>query len=210
MNILLIVLVIIASVMGSLMAFPQARRIVRTRRIEGVSAVWIGVSIALNSWWLVYGIFASVWAVVPVSVISVGLYSTIAVAFLLSGGKSGLPGILLGLFGLGLVPLPFLLVGGWELAGVAVGLCYGLQLLPAVIEVFRSVKLAGVSGATWVLAALESAIWLVYGMAAGDAGLALAGVSGVVMAGVILVRLAVTGHRPFAVVAVDRRLASTR
>ena len=64
MQLLLNLLVVVATVLGSWMAFPQARRIARTRRVDGVSATWIGVSLALNAWWLTYGLVAGVWAAV--------------------------------------------------------------------------------------------------------------------------------------------------
>lgn len=196
MTVVLNLLVLVASVVGSAMAFPQARRLVRTRCIEGISASWIGVSLALNTWWLTYGIGAGVWAVVPVSAISFLIYATIAVVYVRTTGRSGMSTIAGGYLALGLIPLPFAVVGGWELLGIAIGLCYGLQLLPAVIGVHRTRELAGVSAATWFLAALESVIWFVYGWAARDSALTLAGVVGVAMSSLILVRLAVTGHRP--------------
>jgi uncharacterized protein with PQ loop repeat len=206
MPLLLNLLVIVATVLGSWMAFPQARRIARTRRVEGVSATWIGVSLAINGWWLTYGLVAGVWALVPVSIISLLLYGVMAWFFVLSVGRAAVPGLALGVFGLGMLPLPFLLIGGWELAGVAVGLSYGVQLLPAVVASLRTSVLSGVSSTTWIIAALESMLWLAYGLGVGDVALTLAGLVGVVMASVILVRLAVTGHRPFVVLDPRRRL----
>ena len=148
MSLLLTAIVVVATVLGSWMAFPQARRIARTRRVDGVSAAWIGVSVAINAWWLTYGLAVGVWALVPVSVVSLALYGVMAWFFVASVGRPALPGLAIGLLGLGMVPLPFLIVGGWELAGVAVG---------------------------------------------------------AVMAGVILARLAITGHRPFVVLDPRRR-----
>jgi uncharacterized protein with PQ loop repeat len=206
MNLLLNLLVVVATVLGSWMAFPQARRIARTRRVDGVSATWIGVSLAINGWWLTYGIVADVWALIPVSFVSLLLYGVMAWFFVASVGRAALPGLALGVFGLGMVPLPFLVVGGWELAGVAVGLSYGVQLLPAVIASLRTSMLSGVSSTTWIIAFVEAALWLVYGIGVGDVALTLAGVVGVSMASVILARLAVTGHRPFVVLDPRRRL----
>jgi len=206
MHLLLNFLVVVATVLGSWMAFPQARRIARTRRVEGVSATWIGVSLAINAWWLTYGLVAGVWALVPVSIISLLLYGVMAWFFVLSVGRAAVPGLALGVFGLGMVPLPFLLIGGWELAGVAVGLSYGVQLLPAVVASLRTSALSGVSSTTWIIASLEALLWLAYGLGVGDVALTLAGLVGVVMASVILVRLAVTGHRPFVVLDPRRRL----
>ena len=188
------------------MAFPQARRIARTRRVDGVSSTWIGVSLAINAWWLTYGLVVGVWALVPVSLISLLLYGVMAWFFVRSVGRAAGAGLALGVFGLGMVPLPFLLIGGWELAGVAVGLSYGLQLLPAVVASLRTSALSGVSSTTWIIASLESVLWLAYGLGVGDAALTLAGLVGVLMASVILVRLAITGHRPFVVLDPRRRL----
>ena len=164
------------------------------------------MSLAINGWWLTYGLVAGVWAVVPLSIISLLLYGEMAWFYVASVGRPALPGLALGVFGLGMVPLPFLLVGGWELAGVAVGLSYGVQLLPAVVASLRTSELSGVSSTTWIIALVEAALWLVYGVGVSDIALTLAGLVGVVMASVILARLAVTGHRPFVVLDPRRRL----
>jgi uncharacterized protein with PQ loop repeat len=206
MNLVLNLLVVIATVLGSWMAFPQARRIARTRRVDGVSAVWIGVSLAINAWWLTYGLVVGVWALVPVSIVSLLLYGVMAWFFVGSVGRSALPGLALGFFGLGMAPLPFLVAGGWDLAGVAIGLSYGVQLLPAVVASLRTRVLSGVSSSTWIIALFEAALWLVYGLGVGDTALTLAGAVGAVMASVILTRLAITGHRPFVVLDPRRRI----
>lgn len=206
MNLLLTLVVVVATVLGSWMAFPQARRIARTRRVDGVSPTWIGVSLAINGWWLAYGLVVGVWALVPVSIVSLLLYGVMGWFYVRSVGRSALPGLALGVFGLGMVPLPFLIGGGWGLAGVAVGLSYGVQLLPAVVASLRTSVLSGVSSATWIIAFVEAALWLVYGMGVSDVALTLAGVVGMACAAVILVRLAITGHRPFVVLRPRRRL----
>lgn len=210
MNLVLNLLVVTATVLGSAMAYPQTRRIARTRQVDGVSATWIGVSVALNAWWLAYGLGADVWALVPVSIVSLVLYMTMVVGFVRSVGRSAAGGLIVGAFGLGMIPLPFLVAGGWPLAGAAVGLCYGVQLLPAVVAACRTDALAGVSAATWLIAWLEATIWLVYGVGVGDVALVLAGAVGALMASVIVARLAVTGHRPFAELDLRRRLQAAR
>lgn len=206
MNLFLTLIVIVATVVGSWMAFPQARRIARTRQVDGVSPTWIGVSLAINAWWLTYGLVVGVWALVPISVVSLLLYGVMGWFFVRSVGRPALPGLALGVFGLGMVPLPFLLAGGWDLAGVAVGLSYGVQLMPAVVASLRTSLLSGVSSATWIIAFVEAALWLVYGLGVGDVALTLAGAVGMALASVILARLAVTGHRPFVVLRPRRRL----
>jgi uncharacterized protein with PQ loop repeat len=209
-NIALNSLVVIATILGSWMAFPQARRLARTRRVEGVSATWIGVSLAINGWWLTYGLAAGVWALVPVSAISLVLYATMAVVYLSTVGRIAVAPFAVGFCVLGMIPLPFLVVGGWELAGIAVGLSYGVQLLPAVVAACRTRDLVGVSASTWLIAFVESGLWLVYGIGVSDIALTLAGTVGLAMSSVILARLAVTGHEPFLAVDPRRRLALTR
>jgi uncharacterized protein with PQ loop repeat len=195
MNLVLNAMVFCATVLGSGMAFPQARKIFRTGRVEGVSAAWAGVSAALNAWWLVYGISEGVWAVVPVSALSLALYLIIAVLIVRRAGPSSLTAIVRGGVALGMVPAPFLLVGGWQLAGTVVGLCYGLQLLPAVVEAYRNSDLVGVAAGTWVIALVEAGLWLAYGSVVADPALIAGGASGVAMSALILARLAAVDGR---------------
>ncbi len=204
MDMFLNAIVVAATVLGSWMAFPQARRLLRTRRVDGVSAVWIGVSMAINAWWVVYAVAVGLWTLLPVSALSFVLYTAMAVVYVSTVGPRSLAGLALGAFGLGMVPMPFLVAGGWTLAAVAIGLSYGLQLLPAVVAACRTSLLAGVSGSTWLLAWGEASLWLVYGLGVADLAVGLAGGAGMAMATVILARLAVTGHRPFAVLAQAR------
>ncbi len=196
MNVMLNALVISATVLGSGMALPQARQLARTRRTDGVSPTWVGVSLALNGWWLAYGFAASrLGARAGVGDLDRAL--RVDGRALRPDRRATEPArLLLGAVGLGMIPLPFLVVGGWEIAGLAVGLCYGLQLLPAVVAVLRTRALGGVSAATWLIAWTESMLWLVYGLGVTDPALIVAGTIGVAMSTLILVRLAVTGHRP--------------
>ncbi|MFT4867072.1 MAG: hypothetical protein ACI9CV_001631 [Ilumatobacter sp.] len=200
MNLILNLVVVAASVLGSGMAFPQARRLMKTRSVEGVSPVWIGVSMAINAWWTAYAITTPLWALLPVSSVSFLLYASIAILYVKTVGVRSLGGMATGAFGLGMVPLPFLLAAGWELAGLAIGLCYGLQLAPAVVAAHRTRALDGVSAGTWNMSFVEALLWLVYGLAVADAALIAGGAAGIVMAGAILLRLALTGHQPFAIV----------
>jgi len=217
MNLILNATVVAATLLGSGMALPQARRLFVTRRIEGVSAAWVGVSIALNAWWLAYGITQQVWALVPVSGVSLALYLSIAAMYLRSGGprveRWPSLGRMLGAgFALGALPLVFLAIGGWPVAGVVVGLCYGLQLLPAVVTAYRGADLGGISAGTWVIALAESMLWLAYGFGVTDLALIAGGASGVVMASLILARLHVvrSGDRAVDTGGTVIRVASAR
>ena len=191
-------MIIVANVMGAGMAYPQASKLIRTGRTEGVSGVWAGVSFSMNLWWLAYGLARGLWGLVPVSAVAAVLYAVIIVAYVRRlGPRASLGGLVLGLFGLGLVPLPFLLAGGWVAAGLAIGLCYGMQLVPAVVASCRTRRLHGVAPSTWIMAWVEGVIWLAYGLYAVDAALLAGGTSGAIGSSLILGRLAMTGHQPF-------------
>ncbi len=193
MNIVLNLIVVAASVLGSGMALPQALKLARTQNVEGVSSAWIGVSMAINVWWTIYAIHQSVWALLPVSTVSLVLYIGMGVIYLRSVGRASLPGFALGALVLGMAPLPALLVAGWEAAGLAIGLSYGIQLAPAVFAAFRTRELDGVSPGTWLISWVEAVLWLAYGAMIADLALLAGGTAGVVMATAILSRLAAVG-----------------
>ncbi len=193
------VMIVVANVMGAGMAYPQASKLIRTGNTRGVSGVWAGVSLTMNMWWLAYGLANDLWGLVPVSAIAAVLYAAIVVAYLRSVGRSAAPGVLLGAVVLGMGPAPFLVFGGWTAAGLAIGLCYGMQLVPAVVAACRTRELHGVAPTTWIMAWVEAVIWTAYGWYVMDVALLAGGISGAVMASVILGRLAATGHQPFRV-----------
>ncbi|MEM1333773.1 MAG: hypothetical protein AAGG08_09970, partial [Actinomycetota bacterium] len=188
-------LIVVANVVGAAMALPQAVRLIRTRDASGVSSVWAGVSVAMNVWWLAYGLAERLWGLVPVSIVGVGLYLVIAGTLVRLRGRATV-----GALGAGVLlasgPLPVLLLAGWPAAGVAIGLGYGLQLAPAVVAAHRTRQLAGVSPATWLMAWTESAAWVAYGIAVVDPALLVGGAGGVLLPSLMLLRLALTGHRP--------------
>lgn len=199
-------MIIVANVMGAGMAYPQAAKLIRTGRTDGVSGVWAGVSLSMNVWWLTYGIARDLWVLIPVSGVSVVLYAVIITAYVRRSRTAGtVRSVATGMFVLGMVPLPFLVIGGWSTAGLAIGLCYGMQLAPAVLAACRTRELNGVAPSTWLMAWVEGAVWLAYGLIEFDAALLAGGISGTVGASLILARLALTGHRPFRVP--ERRFA---
>ena len=61
----------------------------------------------------------------PVSAISLVIYASMAAIYIGTVGRPALTPMALGVFGLGMIPLPFLIIGGWPLAAIAVGLSYG-------------------------------------------------------------------------------------
>ncbi len=195
----LVVLIVVANVLGVGMIVPQVVRLARRRSLAGVSLTWIGLSAALNGWWIAYGVGAGRWGVVPVSVGGLALYGCMAaVAARIAGSTIWRPvatGAVLPSAAAG----AGLLAGGWTAAGLVIGLSYGIQFGPAAWSALRSDRLDGVSPTTWAMAWAEAAIWFVYGVDVGDLALLVGGGGGAAMATVILVRLATHGRTPGAI-----------
>ena len=190
MSVVLPILLVVANVMGAGMIVPQVARLHRVRSVDGLSGIWVGVGVAMNNWWSAYGIAESLWGILPVSLTASVLYVVMAIQYLGIVGRVGLRPILVGAVTFGGFPLPFLAFGGWEVAGVAIGLCYAVQFMPAADTSLRSTDLTAISPMTWSMALTEAMIWVVYGLYTGDNALLVGGTGGSLAAGVILVRLA--------------------
>lgn len=189
MSVVLPILVALATVMGAGMIVPQVLRLRRTRVAHGLSGTWVGLSLAMNAWWIAYATAQGLWGLLPVSTGALALYSVIAVQYTRLVGWGGARRMAVGLLGAGVVPAVALVLGGWAATGLAIGLAYAVQFTPAVVAAVRSADLAGISPATWVMAWIEAVIWCTYGAAMGDAALTIGGGGGALMASVILVRL---------------------
>lgn len=188
----LTVVVIAANVLGGAMALPQALKLVRSRRVNGVSAVWAGVSATVNAWWAGYGLGMGDVSIVPVSVVSVMAYLAIAAALVRFGPPTRwrtIAGMVASSAAVGLVPAAALALGGWATAGVVLGALYGVQLSPAVVAVYRAPDVSGVATATWGIAFAEAGLWGVYGTARLDVGLLTLAATGLLMSALVLARL---------------------
>lgn len=189
-SLVLPVLLVVANVTGVGMVVPQVVHLWRSRTLDGVSAVWVGVGVAMNLWWIVYGLAVDLWGVLPVSMGAALLYGAMACLLLSIAGRSVVRPMAAGLVTPALVPLIGLATAGWQGAAMLIGLMYGGQFAPAAWTAVRSSSVAGVSSATWQMAWVEAVIWLFYGATTGDAALLVGGGGGVTMASVILIRLA--------------------
>lgn len=203
--------VIAANVLGGAMALPQAAKLVRSRRVQGISPAWAGISTAVNGWWVAYGIGVGDVGIVPVSAVSVMAYLAIAVCLARYGhSPAGRTASIMvaSAAATTAVPSAILFVGGWAATGIALGGLYAVQLAPAVVAVYRASDVSGVSAATWALALLEAALWGLYGLARLDVGLLTLAATGVSMSTLVLLRLFV--RRPRREAGVGRlRLAAT-
>jgi uncharacterized protein with PQ loop repeat len=193
MSVVIPFLVAVANVMGAGMILPQVIRLHRLKSTQGISGAWVGVGVIMNLWWATYATATGLWAVFPVGILGSLLYSIIAAQYIGLVGRGGWRQLALGGIGLGLVPIPALLFGGWKAAGITLGLMYGLQFLPAAAAAFRSSDPVGVSPMTWSMAWVEAGIWLFYGSTIGDVALVIGGGGGLLASTVILGRLAMLG-----------------
>ena len=198
---LVLLVVVSANVLGAAMTLPQAVRLVRTRRTEGVSVSWAAMSVTGNAWWIAYAAGSRSWAVVPVAAVSVAGYAVILTVLLAGSGRRGAgrttgavsgrwsPLASAAVAGTAMAPAAALIGGGWGAVGVVLGLVYGAQLAPAVLAAHRATDLSGVSVATWAVAWAEAVLWGAYGVDGSDGGLVVLGVVGAVAATAVLVRV---------------------
>ena len=188
-NAVLSVALVLANVLGVAMIIPQVVHLHRHRRVDGVSAVWVGVGVGINVWWLVYAINVQLWGVLPVSVGGVALYLTIAAQYLHIAGAVSLRRFAAGSLGASLLPVGSLVFGDWRAVGVAIGVSYAVQFGPAVLEAFRSATVGGISLTTWLMALGEAMLWFGYGLVINDPALLIGGAGGAVMSAAIVWRL---------------------
>lgn len=195
---IVLLVVVSANVLGAAMAVPQARRLLRERSAAGVSVVWAGASVTVNAWWIPYGVGVGDLGIVPVSAVSVMSYLVIVVAigrFSLRSTWATFRPAAATAVGLSAVPTIVLLTAGWAATGVVLGALYGVQLAPAVVAVYRSVDVSGVSPATWLIAFVEAGLWGGYGAMVVDVGLLALSATGVAMSSLVLARLFVRRPR---------------
>ncbi len=189
-----IVVVALANILGGAVAIPQAAKLIRHRRVEGVSALWAGSSVGVNAWWIAYGVGAgeSSWAIIPVGVISTVAYLLISinlVRFSTRTSQAAIYSLVIPAVIGATLPFPAFLLGGWPATGVTLGTIYGVQLLPAVIAVYRASDLRGISTATWLMAWTEALLWGLYGFGPRDPGILTFATTGLVMSSAVLAAL---------------------
>ena len=189
-----IVVVALANILGGAVAIPQASRLIRHRKADGVSTLWAGSSVGINLWWIAYGLGAgdSSWAIIPVGVISTIAYLLISVNLVRFSSRpraSVVASLIVpAVIGMAL-PVPAFALGGWPATGITLGTVYGFQLLPAVVAVYRSRDTSGVSVPTWIMAWAEALLWGMYGFGPRDPGILAFAATGLVMSSAVLVGL---------------------
>ncbi len=184
-------LLVVANVFGVAMIVPQLAKLARGGSVEGISARWIGASIALNGGWAVYATSRQLWGMVPVSVGAGLLYVVMEVLLYRRSGPKTLRPVAEGIIGALFAPMIGYAVGGLSGMGLALAVSYGVQFSPAVWEAYRAPSVEGISATTWVMALVEAAVWLTYGFNESDTALVLGGLGGLVCTLAILAALVV-------------------
>lgn len=185
---LLVVAVGSANVLGVGMLVPQTGRILRNRRLDGVSADWIGMGVAVNSGWLLYAWGAEVWGLIGVSLGALALYLAMAAGArrldrLLFARARTTALVVLNVLGWAAA------IGGVDALGLALAGLFTVQFAPAAWTAWTSDTVGGISPGTWLLGLAEAVIWAGYGLAIGDQALTLGGSGATAMSALILLRL---------------------
>lgn len=193
---LLMLVLVAANLLGAAMAVPQAWKILRTGTSGGVSLSWAALSATVNAGWGWYGFGVGDLGIVPVSLASVLAY--LLIALLVARHRRQRSAIVRATVAAVAGALSVALAGwlaGWPAVGIALGALYAVQLSPAVVSVYRTFDVSGVSVSTWVIGFVEAVLWGVYGLVRLDIGLMALAVGGVFMTGLVLARLAVRRPR---------------
>ena len=180
-------LVLAASVLGVGMLLPQCVRLSRHQNLDGVSAGWIGSGGAVNAAWLAYAMLQGLPALLPVSVGALALYCWMLIQLRESPTRTTRALRIATACVAGFAAVTLL----WGVAalGVALGFAYTAQFAPAAWESSRQQNLEGASPATWVMAFIEAAIWMLYGLTIAETSLIIGGFGASAAALIILSNL---------------------
>ena len=179
--------VIAATLLAWASLLPQIARLARTGDPTGVSTTWPAIGLVSNAGWTVYLVGRSLWAAVPSTIVMVLFYSLVLRALARTGarldrswGRGATWALALASAGL---------AGGLSAMGLLLGWSYVVQIAPAVRAVYATRRPTGVSISTWLLIAVEAALWGFYGWWFEDTPVVVYGVVGVAGGVAIVARL---------------------
>jgi uncharacterized protein with PQ loop repeat len=185
--------VIAATLLAWTSLIPQILRLARTGDPSGVSTTWPAIGLVSNAGWTVYLIGERLWAAVPSTAVMVVFYLLVIRALARTGvrldrswGRGATWAVVLGAAAL---------VGGLTAMGLILAWSYVVQIAPAVRSVYGARQPSGVSISTWLLIAVEAALWGFYGWWFGDTAVMVYAAVGVVGGLAIVARL-VARRRP--------------
>jgi uncharacterized protein with PQ loop repeat len=185
--------VIAATLLAWASLLPQIVRLARTGDPTGVSTTWPAIGLVSNAGWTVYLAGRSLWAAVPSTIVMVLFYALVLRALARTGarldrswGRGATWALALASAGL---------AGGLSAMGLLLGWSYIVQIAPAVRAVYATRRPTGVSISTWLLIAVEAALWGFYGWWFEDTPVVVYGVVGVAGGLAIVARLIASRRR---------------
>jgi uncharacterized protein with PQ loop repeat len=159
----------LATLVGTSLGLPQALRLLRTRRVDGLSMTAWQAWLVLNLGYTAHGL--SIGQPPQVLTSALSLFSTVPILFLMARElrRRVLPVLLPGLLGAGI------LIAIDQILGPAV---FGvLAMIPAVIanagqsiELVRAPRIVGVSVLFLILAVMNQGLWLTWAILVPDIG----------------------------------------
>ena len=180
-----------ATVLATVGAVPQLRRVLVTGDAAGVSSCAAGLGVATEATWIGYAISGGLWAVVPEA--SLMLTSNVLLLVVLVRSAvdirlaASVGGVWLSVLGSAAA------VGGSAAVAAVLAVAYAVEMTPAVWSVYRTSAPTGVAPATWAIVLAESLLWGLYGIGHGDPANISFGVVGAVASSAILVRTVASG-----------------
>ena len=166
------VLAVVGSVTYVVQAVPQTLRVLRDRRVEGVSGASVDALVLSGIWWVAFSIDIGN---VPTLVSSaLGLVSALVfLAVLLRMGDVHRAGVLVVAVGNAALAV---VAKDARLVGVVAAVAGAVDTVPQAVRVVRGPGATAVSPGAWLLTSVNGAVWLVYGLLIGHPVLGAAGV----------------------------------
>lgn len=186
--------VIAATLATLLFLVPQIVKLIRSGDSAGVSTTWPAIGVVSNLGWLVYFVHEALWASVPAPIGAAAGYGITMWAL----GRTGRP--LATSYVRGVV-FSVLLVAtaagiGWTALGVALGLSFGVMMIPTLWTAYRTPDPSGISPGTWWLGIAEAGLWGFYGWHHADAGIITFSLIALAGSAAMLLRYAATRPAP--------------
>jgi uncharacterized protein with PQ loop repeat len=194
---------VVATVLATVGALPQLRRLLTSRDVAGLSISSAALGVATELAWVGYTVHEGLWLAVPEAVMMASTNGLLAVVML----RAGAPGRRALLSGMAWAATLIATSAVWGFGGLAVllAVAYVVQVAPAIWCVYRATRPSGVAVGTWVTIGVEAVLWGLYGWLSNDVACLTFGVVGSAAAVAIVGRVFTTRRRLPATGVYDRR-----
>jgi len=177
---------IAATVVAVVGAWPQVRRTLTSGDARGVSVTTPSLGVATELAWVVYAVHEGLWSALPEAVLMVAANVVLAVVLWRAGSAMWVAA--LAALGWMAVLGTTAALGGPAAIAALLGFAYAVQVTPAVWCAYRTRTPVGVARATWLLLALESVLWSIYGASHSDPAMLTFAAVGLTASAAVLLR----------------------